>query len=159
LQIEVHCSQHACLLCRLISLYCLVARGGTNGVVEAEMKEWHKFEWHNGLVASNAEPWLTPNFVFSLKIIVSFFQASSSLTAIAETPWPSLYTDVMQYFNFLRMDFVVSRSSCHFCLVMKALCVFVAMEYSAMCRKRFPNEVTGSDCLFVRCLQWISMFD
>jgi hypothetical protein len=92
-----------------------VARGGQEVVLtKIEKQQLPRLSPHNiGSEATETKPIVPdkddwqPDIVFSLKIMVGFFQTATSLTALADTRWPALFAEVMQYFNFLQMDFVV----------------------------------------------------
>ena len=57
---------------------------------------------HNGEVDVKTA-WLPRFDSFAIKALVSFFQIGSSLTASTDTHWPTLFTTVIQYFNFLQL--------------------------------------------------------
>jgi len=51
-----------------------------------------------------------PNFTYHLKILVGFFQISTSLSFIVEIPWPSYFHTFISYFNLVNLDFIPWQS-------------------------------------------------
>lgn len=47
-----------------------------------------------------------PNFTYKMKLLLGFFQITTNLTFVVDTPWPRGYAKFVAFFDFLNLDFV-----------------------------------------------------
>jgi hypothetical protein len=47
-----------------------------------------------------------PNFTYKMKLLLGFFQITTNLTFVVDTPWPRGYAKFVAFFDFLNLDFI-----------------------------------------------------
>jgi len=97
------------IVAAVVVMYWFVLRADRDLMAEAEARDNEYHIWEDGKVPA-ARRGRKSNFMFKFKIIIGFLQIAFNLSFVADIPWPRMYLDFINSFQWINVDFVPWRA-------------------------------------------------